>query len=100
VVPDGDVELGVRLRRRDGMSGEMSIVVDGQPAGHAVLPRYMRMMSSVGPSVAYDHGSPVSTRYAAPFPFEGTLHEVEIQILTRQDAEARDAEAAAEMSRQ
>ena len=60
----------------------------------------MRMMSSVGPSIAYDHGSPVSTRYTAPFPFEGTLHEVEIQILTRQDAEARDAEAAAEMSRQ
>jgi arylsulfatase len=58
------------------------------------------MMSSVGPSVAYDHGSAVSTRYAAPFPFEGTLHEVEIQLLSRQDAEARDAEAATEMSRQ
>ncbi|MFW2333550.1 arylsulfatase [Ilumatobacter sp.] len=99
-LPAGDAELVVRLRRRDGLTGEMSVAVDGSPAGHAVLPRYMRMMSSVGPSLAYDHGSPVSTRYAAPFPFEGTLHEVEIQILTRQDAEARDAEAAAEMSRQ
>ncbi|MFT6762950.1 MAG: hypothetical protein ACJAXA_001605, partial [Candidatus Aldehydirespiratoraceae bacterium] len=37
---------------------------------------------------------------AAPFPFEGKLHEVEIQLLSRQDAESRDAEAAAEMSRQ
>jgi len=99
-LPEGDSEVVVKLRRRAGMAGEMSIVVGGEHAGQADLPLYMRMMSSVGPSVAYDHGSPVSTRYVAPFPFEGTLHEVEIQILTRQDAEARDAEAAAEMSRQ
>ncbi len=63
------------------------------------------MMSSVGPSIGYDHGSAVSPRYEAPFPFTGTLHEVEIQLLSREDAEARDAELAevaarAEMSRQ
>ena len=52
------------------------------------------------PSVAYDHGSPVSTRYTAPFRFESTLHEVKTQLLTRQDVEAREADAAAEMSRQ
>jgi arylsulfatase A-like enzyme len=99
-LPVGDATLVVKLRRRAGTSGEMSIMVDGTTAGHAQLDRFMRMMSSVGPSVAYDHGSAVSTRYAAPFPFEGTLHEVEIQLLSRQDAEARDAEAANEMSRQ
>ena len=99
-IPEGDAELVVKLRRRAGMTGEMAIAVNGDPAGQVELPMFMRMMSSVGPSVAYDHGSPVSTRYAAPFPFEGTLHEVEIQLLSRQDAEARDAEAAAEMSRQ
>ncbi|MFK8026285.1 MAG: arylsulfatase [Ilumatobacter sp.] len=99
-LPGGDTEVTVKLRRRGGMTGEMAVVVDGAPAGSAELPLFMRMMSSVGPSVAFDHGSAVSTRYAAPFPFEGTLHEVEIQVLTRQDAEARDAEAAAEMSRQ
>jgi hypothetical protein len=42
----------------------------------------MRMMSSVGPSIAYDHGSAVSNRYEAPFPFTGTLHEVVIQLLS------------------
>ncbi len=99
-LPVGDATLVVKLRRRAGTSGEMSITVDGTTAGHAQLDRFMRMMSSVGPSVAYDHGSAVSTRYTAPFPFEGTLHEVEIQLLSRQDAEARDAEAANEMSRQ
>lgn len=99
-IPAGDAELVVKLRRRAGMAGEMAISVNGNPAGQVELPMFMRMMSSVGPSLAYDHGSPVSTRYAAPFPFEGTLHDVEIQLLSRQDAEARDAEAAAEMSRQ
>ncbi len=99
-LPDGDSDIVVKLRRRAAMSGEMSLVVDGRSAGEAQLDCFMRMMSSVGPSIGYDHGSPVSTLYNAPFAFEGTLHEVEIQILTRQDAEARDAEAAAEMRRQ
>ena len=99
-VPAGDATLVVKLRRRAGKAGEMSLVVDATPAGTAHLDLFMRMMSSVGPSVAYDHGSAVSRRYAAPFPFQGTLHEVEIQLLSRQDAESRDAEAASEMSRQ
>jgi arylsulfatase len=99
-LPEGDTELVVKLRRRAGMAGEMSMTVDGVPAGQTDLPLFMRMMSSVGPSIGYDHGSPVSPRYTAPFPFEGILHEVEIQLLSRQDAESRDAEAAAEMSRQ
>jgi arylsulfatase len=60
----------------------------------------MRMMSSVGPSIAYDHGSAVSNRYEAPFAFTGTLHEIVIQLLSPQDLHARAAEAAAEMSRQ
>jgi arylsulfatase len=65
----------------------------------------MSMMSSVGPSIGEDHGSAVSTRYTAPFRFSGVLHEIEIKLLSREDAEARDAElldaeARTEMSRQ
>ena len=78
----------------------MSVEVDGVPAGSADLSLFMRMMSSVGPSVAYDHGSAVSNRYEAPFPFEGTLHEVVIQLISKQELDALAAEAAAEMSRQ
>ena len=32
------------------------------------------------PSIGYDHGSPVSERYTGHFPFEGTLHKVEIAV--------------------
>ena len=99
-VPGGDSTLVVRVRRSDGRRGTMALEVDGQPAGSVDLPLFMQMMSSVGPSVGYDHGSAVSNRYEAPFPFAGTLHEVVIQLLSRQDVEARAAEASSEMNRQ
>ncbi len=99
-VPIGRSTLVARFRRGEAMAGSMSLQVDGEPAGSIDLPLFMRMMSSVGPSIAYDHGSPVSNRYEAPFAFSGTLHEVVIQLLSPQDLEARAAEAAAEMSRQ
>lgn len=99
-VPEGSSELVLSVRRTGGRVGTMTLFVDGTLAGSTDLPLFMSMMSSVGPSVGYDHGSPVSPRYSAPFPFEGTLHEVVIQLLSRKDVEAQAAEAAAEMSRQ
>ena len=91
-VPAGRVDARrAEFRRGDGQGGHAStIAVDGAPAGSAELPLFMRMMSSVGPSIGYDHGSAVSTRYEAPFAFTGTLHEVVIQLaVARQDLEAR-----------
>ncbi len=99
-VPEGDSTVVVQVRRGDDRAGRMAIEIDGVAAGAVDLPLFMRMMSSVGPSVGYDHGSPVSNRYEAPFPFAGTLHEVVIQLLSQHDLATRDAEAAAEMSRQ
>ncbi len=59
------------------------------------------MISSVGSSVGYDHGSAVSTRYRAPFAFTGTLHEVVIQLVSPGDRRTTaDHGARAEMARQ
>jgi arylsulfatase len=99
-LPDGDVTVTVAVRRGPSRTGTMHLYLDGTPAGSADLGLFMSMMSSVGPSIGEDHGSAVSQRYTAPFPFAGTLHEIEIQLLSREDAEARDAIARAEMSRQ
>ena len=99
-VPDGDSVLTARFRRGDGRVGTIEIAVDGVDAGRADLPLYMRIMSSVGASVGFDHGSPVSPRYTAPFAFSGTLHEVEIELVTVAAAGTATAEARAEMSRQ
>ncbi|HRC48426.1 MAG TPA: arylsulfatase [Ilumatobacteraceae bacterium] len=99
-LPLGEVELAVRLRRGEGMSGRAEIVVDGRVAGAADLGLYMRMISSIGPSVGGDHGSPVSQRYAAPYEFTGTLHEIVVQASPEKYADVADAAGRAEMSRQ
>ena len=46
----------------------------------------MHIISSVGPSVGYDHGSPVSARYRGAFPFEGTLHKVTVDVVRKAPA--------------
>jgi len=52
--------------------------VDDVVCGQAELPLLMTVISSVGPSVGHDHGSAVSERYRAPFPFSGQLERVDI----------------------
>ena len=57
-------------------------------------------ISSIGPSVGGDHGSPVSQRYSAPYEFTGVLHEIVVQASPEKYADVGDAAARAEMSRQ
>ena len=99
-VPTGDSTLVARLRRGAGRSGSISLEVNGQPAGTVEIPLVMMMISSVGASIGYNHGSAVSDRYEAPFAFAGTLHSVEIQLIDDDGPAAQQARAAAEMSRQ
>ncbi len=99
-VPEGDVELTLRLRRGDGFAGTASLAVGGQDAGEVGLSLFMRMMSSIGPSLGCDHGSAVSQRYQAPFPFTGVLHEVVIQASPDRYGDLAGIAARAEMSRQ
>jgi arylsulfatase len=99
-VPVGEVLLGARLRRLDKWAGSATVVVDGVDAGQTDLPLYMRMISSIGPSIGFDHGSAVSDRYRAPYAFTGTLHEVVIQVSPDRFGDVRDVTARAEMNRQ
>jgi arylsulfatase len=112
-VPVGASTLSARFRRGDGRSGSIAVAVDGVDAGEVETALFMRMISSVGASIGHDHGSAVSPRYRAPFPFTGTVHEIEIQVAAARDAaivgsagagdadtEVTDAEGRAEMARQ
>jgi len=95
-VPTGASVVGVRFRRT-GKEGNATLVIDGQACGTIDVPFVMNIISSIGPSVAHDHGSPVSDRYEDSFPFAGTLHQVDIQLVERSaaaDADASDARAA------
>ncbi|CAN5810210.1 arylsulfatase [soil metagenome] len=100
VVPDGGSVLTAKFRRAEGRAGSIELEVDGVAAGRIEVPLLMRVISSVGSSIGFDHGSAVSPRYPAPFAFGGTLHEVVIQLVAKDDATAADAEARAQMSRQ
>jgi arylsulfatase A-like enzyme len=100
-VPAGDTVVGVEFRR-SGQSGEVTLMVDGRPTGKLAVPFAMTMISSVGPSVGYDHGSPVSDRYTGHFPFEGILHRLDVTLVRGGDGPRVDpaAEERSAMSRQ
>ncbi|MEO6987872.1 MAG: arylsulfatase, partial [Aquihabitans sp.] len=99
-VPVGSSTIGVQFHK-DGQGAVATLVIDGRPAGAVDIPFAMFMMSSIGPSIGFDHGSAVSDRYEAPFPFSGDLQRVDIQLLGRRPAdESTAADERAAMSRQ
>jgi len=98
-VPVGRSTLGVRFRR-DGQLGTATLVVDGAPCGELQVPRVMMIISSVGASVGFDHGSAVSDRYDAPYAFEGTLERLDVQLVAPPPRDQSAADARAAMSRQ
>ena len=103
-VPVGPSTVGVQFRRT-GKAGSATLIVGDSPSGTMDVPFAMTMISSVGPSVGYDHGSPVSERYSGHFPFEGRLARLDVTLVDpRKSADASrtdaEAEARAAMSRQ
>lgn len=102
-LPVGRAQLGCRLRRT-GKGGFVELLVDQVVVAKLELPFVMRVISSVGPSVAYDHGSPVSQLYAERsdgFPFEGEIDALQIDLINyRKDATVDSATARSEMGRQ
>ena len=99
LIEDGTHQLKAILRRGDGMAGRLQIAIDDDVVGAADVSLYMRMISSVGPSVGYDHGSSVSERYESPYYYSGMLHEIVLEA-SRPRADAAKAEAQSEMNRQ
>jgi arylsulfatase A-like enzyme len=98
-VPEGDSVLSASVRRNSRQTGTIHLAINGEECAQADLPYMMRMVSSLGASIGNDHGSQVSQRYEGEFAFEGTLHEVEIQLGARSAGDAA-ATAKSEMSRQ
>ena len=98
-VPTGPSVVGVRFRR-DGAGGDATLVIDGEPAGSVSIPTVMRVISSVGSSIGYDHGSAVSEAYVAPFAFEGRLDRLDVQLVSPKPSDTAAAEARTIMSQQ
>jgi arylsulfatase len=98
-LPVGSVTAELRFVRT-GNEGDFAMSVDGAPTGSVHVPLAMRIMSSIGHSIGFDHGSAVSPRYAGANPFTGELHEVEIVLAGRPDALDAAAASAETMARQ
>ncbi|MEI7593354.1 MAG: arylsulfatase [Actinomycetes bacterium] len=101
-VPVGQSEVGLEFRRH-GTAGQATLMINGAASGVMEIPFVMRMLSSIGPSVGFDHGSPVSLAYASPFAFEGKLERVDIELISPSAVAASEAAATTEretMSRQ
>ncbi|MDH3295246.1 MAG: arylsulfatase, partial [Acidimicrobiia bacterium] len=98
-VPVGSCTLAAGLGRTSRTTGVITLAVDGIECGRAELPFMMGMVTSLGASVGYDHGSVVSQRYDGPFAFTGDLRQVEIVLGRRSDADAEQT-ARTEMARQ
>ena len=101
-VPTGRSRIGVRFRRL-GRHGRAEIHINGTASGAVEVPFVMRVISSVGSSIGYDHGSPVGLDYSHRrdgFPFSGSLERVIIQLVAREEADVAAAEQRAAMGRQ
>ena len=98
-IPTGYSTLRAQFRRIK-KGGEITIYVNEEPTGSVRIPLFMRMISSVGSSIGYDHGSAVSPHYESPFPFSGELHQIEIQLAAKRAPDADEAQARAENARQ
>jgi arylsulfatase len=94
-VPAGESCIGVRFRR-EGNGAVATLVIDDRECGAADIPFAMRVVSSVGSSVGYDHGRPVSDRYDDTFPFEGALCSLDIELVSTKRTEEREVAAAEE----
>jgi len=94
-VPEGPSIVGVEFRREGG-AGRATLVINGATVGSVNLPFAMRILSSIGSSVGFDHGSPVSKRYSKGFAFAGKLKRVDVQLLSAGQAEQIDAARADE----
>ncbi len=67
-IPVGESVLAARFVRGGGMSGAVSITIDGEVVGSAELPLFMRMISSVGASTTTGRRCPVATRLPTTSP--------------------------------
>ena len=80
-LPAGRVQVGARLEadRGDG-AGTIVLTVAGEEAGRTKIPSLVGGVGRGGADIGFDRLSPVANGYAAPFPFTGTIHSVDLEI--------------------
>ncbi len=98
-VPQGESVVGVQFRR-GARDAQATLTVNARPVGNKHFPFLMRIISSIGMSIGADQGSPVSKRYRGEFAFEGTLRQVDIQLISQNASGENETAALEGMARQ
>lgn len=89
------------LTKVDRASGHGKLSVDGVEVASVDIPRIIRgWMPFNGLHVGRNNGAPVGTSYEAPFPFTGTLHRIEVELLDKIPGPDPDIENRSEMGKQ
>ncbi len=96
----GRHDLAVRVVRGDDRSGDVTLLVDGEPVAEGRIPRMLVILSSTGMDLARSL-APVNDEYTAPFEYPGRIERVVFELAERPAGrdEAR-AQARAAMTRQ
>lgn len=87
-LPEAVRSVGFHLGRHDHTttSADVSLFVEGRPVAQTRIPRTSGHLSFYGLEVGHDPISPVSDRYASPFPFcPRTLDRVELHFTEETD---------------
>ena len=97
----GDHIITWELTKVERASGHGTLSVDGVEVATVDIPRIIRgWMPFNGLHVGRNNGAPVGTTYESPFPFTGTLHRIEVELLDRVPGPDRDIEMRSEMGKQ
>ena len=97
----GDHVITWELTKVDRASGHGKLSVDGVEVASVDIPRIIRgWMPFNGLHVGRNNGAPVGTSYEAPFPFTGTLHRIEVELLDKIPGPDPDIENRSEMGKQ
>jgi len=97
----GDHVITWKLTKVERASGHGTLSVDGVEVASVDIPRIIRgWMPFNGLHVGRNNGAPVGTTYESPFPFTGTLHRIEVELLDRVPGPDRDIEMRSEMGKQ
>jgi arylsulfatase len=97
----GDHVITWELTKVERTSGHGTLSVDGVEVASVDIPRIIRgWMPFNGLHVGRNNGAPVGTTYEAPFPFTGTLHRIEVELLDKIAGPDPDIENRSEMGKQ
>jgi arylsulfatase len=78
-LPTGRFKAAAKLTKVE-QTGRVTLLVDGRECGSVDIPKLIRRLWGAGMNIGHDEGLAVSKDYQVPFSFQGTLHELVLEV--------------------